>query len=207
MDMLAVDPDFRQKIVHYAVAQGGVLYNPILHPGLSDLPYLHGPERFKVVRAHIPASAKTALDIGAHWGYWSHLLEDLGLEVIAVENSAEAVEFLTEIRRISDKKFAIAAQDVLELPLPHVDIVLALNVFHLFLRRKPVFERFQGFLRRLDCGVMIYQAHDLADANMRDAYKRLDSVQMCKFIIANTSLSNYEEIGGEPKRKMYRIWK
>ena len=36
MDMLAVDPDFRQKIVHYAVAQGGVLYNPILHPGLKQ---------------------------------------------------------------------------------------------------------------------------------------------------------------------------
>jgi 2-polyprenyl-3-methyl-5-hydroxy-6-metoxy-1,4-benzoquinol methylase len=204
--MLPVDAEFRQKIVNYAVTHGGVLYSPILHPDLADLPYTHGADRFEVMRPYIPASAKTVLDIGAHWGYWSHVFEDLGMSVTTVESSTEAIYFLNEIKRLTGKKFTVVSGDVLDMTFPPQDIVLALNIFHHFLKKKPLYERFQAFLRRLDCKMMIYQAHDMGEGQMRNAYKNFSGEQMCQFIVANTALTNFEEVGSTVKRKVYRIW-
>jgi hypothetical protein len=82
----------------YAARRRGRIYAPICHPAFAGIPYEHGPERFDLIQSHIPATARTALDIGTHWGYFAHRLEQAGLKVTAVENMMEYVQFLYRIR-------------------------------------------------------------------------------------------------------------
>lgn len=202
--MLRAPVELRDRAEAY-VAKYGALYAPILHPDLADLPSVHGPERFDILKPHIPASAKTALDIGAHWGFFSHLFEDAGLDVTAVESDESSIYFIKEIARISGKNLKVVEGSVLDAKFGHQDIVIALNIFHHFLKKRPIFEKFQIFLRNLDCDMMFFQSHATNEGQMRGAYKNFEPEEFCDFLVASTRLTKWEKIGAVGSREIFKL--
>ena len=76
------------------------------------------------------------------------------------------------------------------------DIVVALNIFHHFLKTKELFEQFEALLERVDASVMIFQAH-LHDppGQMTDAYKNFPPNVFAEFVSKRLGFTEIELIG------------
>jgi len=195
-----------QDVLAYASRRKGRIYAPIDHPAFSDLAHEHGPERFEIIRRHIPADAKSALDIGTHWGYFAHLLERHGLQVTAAENMKEYLPFLERIRSLYGDSFTIYPHSIFEMDGKLTfDVVLALNIFHHFIKTETLQDRLVDFLGRLECQVIFFQAHSTHEGQMKGAYRNYEPEQFCDFIVANSMLVSYEKIGQVGARPVYKI--
>jgi hypothetical protein len=201
-----VPPGFREEVLAWAARHKGKLYAPISHPQLADIPSVWPPKRFEVVRAAVPSDARAVLDIGAHWGFFSIGLSRLGLEVTAVESNPENATFLRRIAALSGAEVTVEERSVFELGGRDVDVVLALNIFHHFLRQPDSYARLMEFLSRLRCRTMIYQAHAADGAKMKDAYARIPPEEMCDVICRKVGLGRWELIDTFNRRKMFRIY-
>lgn len=196
--------DLRQRVTAYSNTHNGMLYSPIQHPDYAAFKAVHGPERLQMIEPHVPKDAKTLLDIGAHWGYWSHAFEQMGLEVTAVESDPEAAGFMRDIRELTGSRFKVIEASILDLgDLGHFNIVLALNIFHHFLKKKARYDAFVEFLRNLDCDTMFFQSHDPGEGQMRGSYKNFNPDEFSTFLLDNTKLSARSEIGAIGKRPIY----
>jgi hypothetical protein len=201
-----VPPSFREEIVAWAGRHKGKLYAPIGHPQLADIAAVWPPRRFEAVRAAVPADARTALDIGAHWGFFSIGLGRLGLAVTAVESNPENARFLRRIAELSGVSVDVEERSAFEIERTDFDVVLALNIFHHFLRKPDTYANLIGLLSRLRCRTMIYQAHAVDGAKMKGAFARIPPEEMCDIICRKTGLHDWELIETFNKRKMFRIY-
>ena len=140
---------FRDELLLYArdggVTKDGTLYQPITHPDLSDLPASHGSEdRFQLIKNNSMVSHGRLLDIGANLGYFCHRFEEMGLDCYAVENHPPTLYFLKRLARAENRRFKIITESVFnssEIRTYHFDIVLALNIFHHFLKTQADYEK------------------------------------------------------------------
>src|SRR5690606_9761262 len=159
--------------------------------------YQHGPERYEALAPHIPKEARTALDIGSHWGYFAHRLEDHGLQVTAAENSPAYLKFLRRIRDLCGKKFEIFDRSVFELPDPVAfAFLLVLNSCHLVTKTKAAHDQLVEFLGRLDARVIFFQAHNPKEGQMAGAYLNLEPDEFAAFVSNAAGLSTVRRIGG-----------
>jgi Methyltransferase domain len=198
--------DLHRDVQAYAQAHKGLMYAPIRHPAFDDVPYQHGPERWALIEQNIPAGARTALDIGSHWGYIAHCLEDYGLETTAAEKSPSYLSFLDRIRDLCGKRFEVYRGSVFEMPDPlDFDVVIALNIFHHFIKKKNTYDEFVDFLRRLKCQVMFFQAHNPSEGQMDGAFKNFEPREFADFVATEAGLPDVEEIGRIRKRPIFAI--
>lgn len=198
--------ELRSRINDY-VDRRGKLYSPIDHPEFASIPAQHGAERFEPIREHIPSDSRTALDLGTHWGYFAHKLEQLGLEVTAAENMEQYLFFLYRLRELYNDQFNVFPHSVFELEGEvDFDVVLALNIFHHFIKTKKVHEDFADLLKRLKCKVMFFQSHDPNEGQMENAYANYNGDEFCNFIIDQAPrLSRYKRIATFGNRPMYMV--
>ncbi len=204
--MISASEKFRREVQHYADEHGGKIYAPIPHPDFDGFPSVHGHDRFDLLKPFIPRSAKSALDIGAHWGYLSHRLAEMGVDVTAVENSKEAIHFIREIQKITGVNYKLITESILDIDPKQFDLVIALNIFHHFLKQEARYNKFIQFLSRLQCQTMIYQSHNLNEGQMKNAYKNFSDDDFCKFIIDNSTLTEWKQIATYSNRNIYLIW-
>jgi hypothetical protein len=200
---------FRKEVIEYARSQNGKLYAPITHMDLADMPSYFCDERFKLLMANLDLTRGTVLDIGSHWGYFCHRFEEAGFDCYAVENAAIHVHFLEKLKQAENRRFEIIHGDVFDLrEKVDFDIVLALNIFHHFLKSQPTYEQLQQLLQRLDMKVMFFQAHHPEEAQMAGAYRNFDSDEFTAFILENSCLNEAHKIGrGEDGRVIYKLVK
>jgi 2-polyprenyl-3-methyl-5-hydroxy-6-metoxy-1,4-benzoquinol methylase len=200
-------PELNRKVNEY-IEQKGALYAPIAHPAFESMPARWGSERFDLIAPHLDHKGGTALDIGSHWGYMAHRLEDLGYTVTANEHSPKHLYFLTELRDISNKKFKIVPGTVFDLQDTDFDVVIALNIFHHFLKTDERFNAFQRFLGRLKCRTMIYQAHREKERPKLDtAGHYMAAPDMAKFLADRLGLSKVIPIGLDGGREVFKLAK
>ncbi|MFT5320237.1 MAG: 2-polyprenyl-3-methyl-5-hydroxy-6-metoxy-1,4-benzoquinol methylase [Pseudohongiellaceae bacterium] len=204
--MISANEDFRRKVQQYADGHGGKIYAPIPHPDFEGFPSVQGHDRFDMIKPFIPGSAKSALDIGAHWGYSSHRLTEMGLEVTAVENSKEAIYFINEIQKITGVHYKLITDSILDIDPGQYHLVIALNIFHHFLKLEVRYKKFIQFLSRLQCRTMIYQSHNIGEGQMKNAYKNFSDDDFCRFIVDNSVLTDWKYIATYSNRKIYLIW-
>lgn len=197
----------KDDVQKYADSHGGKIYSPIDNPHFKNFVTHHGPDRFDPIASNIPNNMHTALDIGTHWGFFAHKLESLGLSVTATEIVPLYIDFLERLRELYNDNFVIYPKSVFTLPGEvKYDVVLALNIFHHFIKKEDEFGVFKEFLSRLNCKVIFFQAHDPREGQMKDAYKNFPPEEFCEFIIKNTpNKSIYTEIGQFGTRPMYVI--
>lgn len=198
---------FRKEVIDYARTHGGKLYSPITHPDLRDIPSLYGEERFEMLKAHLPIQSGDLLDIGAHWGYFCHSFEEEGFNCYAVESNATNIYFLEKLKRAENRKFKVTYGSIFDYrDKTDFDIVLALNIFHHFLKTKETYHKLIELLKRLDMRVMFFQAHLPDSPQMRGAYRNYDCGEFVDFILENSGLNEAMYIGKtKDGRPIYRL--
>ncbi|MHA1375993.1 MAG: class I SAM-dependent methyltransferase, partial [Promethearchaeota archaeon] len=171
----------------------GELYQPLIHPDLG-FKSSHTDERFYAIQNALTFKNGTLLDIGANLAYFCHKFEDLGFDCSAVEIRPSNVHFMKKLREIERKKFKIINKSIFDLNEKRFDVVLALNIFHHFLREKGLYLKLIEFLRNLDMKIMYFQPHDPNEKVMQNAYHNYNNKQFVEFIIKNSCLNEYELI-------------
>ncbi len=118
---------------------------------------------------------------------------------------------MKKLRDIEGKKFKIINKSIFDLKEKlDFDIVLALNIFHHFLREKELYQNLIQFLGRLKLRTMYFQPHDPSEKIMRNAYVNYDNEQFVRFIIKNSCLNKFELINKQSDgrtRPIYKIFK
>lgn len=199
--------ELKTAVREFMARNHGNLYMPIPHPDFADWPSSRSNGRFEVIGSHLEHPGGTVLDIGTHFGAFAHWLDDLGYKVTAVESSGRYAKIAKEIRDICGKSFEVIKGSVFDLEHAQYDIVIALNIFHHFLKTKEKYDSLARFLKRLDCKMMIFQAHNTDEKQMNDAYRNMDQDQFVQLVADLASLPHIEIIGHEKKRKIFKLKK
>ena len=151
------------------------------------------------------------MDIGSHWGYFSHCFEKKGFDVYSVEPSKQHLYFLNKLKRASNLKFNIINESIFPYYRKNkrfFDIVLALDVFHHFLKKKKRFLLFKKFLHSLRADQMFFQLPKFDKSQMENYYKNFKPVEFVKFIISNSCFNKYLLIGKTKNgEKIYKLYK
>ncbi|MDZ7336932.1 MAG: hypothetical protein ONB30_00175 [candidate division KSB1 bacterium] len=198
---------FRLQILHYARRHGGKLYQPVTHPDLSDIPAAHGDERFRLIKSNMPLKGGTLLGIGANWGYFCHRFEEEGFRCYAVEKGSEDFYFLNRLRLAEGRKFAAVHADLFDFwEMSDFDVVLALNVFHHFLKAEDTYQKLIQWLRRINARVYFFEPHLPDEPQMKGAFVNFTPEEFARFVAQHARLSHWECIGyGEERRPIYRL--
>jgi hypothetical protein len=195
--------NLRREILAYKSRNNGRLYAPISHPDLADLTCAHGNERMEILKRGLeqafgrePPYQGKLLDIGAHWGYFAQQCEHLGFNAEAVEVSPINQYFLEKLKRAENCRFKLISDSVLNLNGDvKYDVVLALNIFHHFLKTKEDYEAFCSFLGRLRARFLFFEPHKPDEPQMRDAFKNYLPMEFAEFIRRSCHLSQLTQIG------------
>jgi 2-polyprenyl-3-methyl-5-hydroxy-6-metoxy-1,4-benzoquinol methylase len=161
----------------------GISYQPVPHPDLADLPSKMGHERPTLILDALPIRSGRVLDIGSNKGYVCHRFEDAGFDCVAAERSERELFFLRMFHDAAERRFEIIGGDVLQEDLGgSFDVVLALNIFHHFLKEESGVDALVDFLGRLDTTYMAFEPHLVDDHQMRNAYMNPDTDEFVEFV-------------------------
>ncbi len=203
--------DFKNDLLNYLSVHQDI-YQPLLHPDLKSIKTSYTEERFKIIKENLHIKSGTLLDIGSNFGFFCHKFEELGFKCNAVEIRPRNVYFMKKLRNIEEKKFKIINKSVFDLEEPlEFDVVLALNIFHHFLKEKVLFEKLIEFLRKLKVKEMFFQPHNSKERIAPNAYIDFKPKEFVEFIIKNSNLTKYELIvkevlGDNKERPIYRLF-
>lgn len=210
---------FRENLMMMALRKGGgassegTLYQPPLHPDLADIPAKHECEsRFNAICRALTADSGPLLDIGANLGYFCHRFEDHGFRCVAVESDPEITRAAQVLKAAENKTFEIVGGDVMDPAIwaPFKDmrfsVVLALNVFHHFLKTKTQFTRLVGWLKHLHTNELVFEPHLAGESQMQGAYASLDPAELVDLLKQLTGLRSSEPIFiADDGRTIYRL--
>lgn len=198
---------FRKEILYYARTQGGRIYHALTHPDLSDIPLLYGEERFELIKAQLQVKSGDLLDIGAHWGYFCHKFEEEGFSCYAVEIDTTIRYFLEKLKIAENRKFKIIYGSIFDYrDKTNFDVVLALNIFHHFIKTEETYYKLIDLLKRLRMKVMFFQPELPDSPQMIGAYRNFNCDEFVDFIIENSCLNEAIRIGQtENGRPVYRL--
>lgn len=183
------------------------IYQPVNHPDFSNYNCEWSNYRYELIKKYITKEDKTLLDIGALWGYFSSSFEKEELICTAVESNSTFTTIMNKLRIANDQRFNVIQKNVFCLDHYNYDIVLALNIFHHFLKTEDAYNNFKNMLQKLNTKTLFFQAHRQEEQQMMGAYKNYAPEEFLSFIINNSCLTNYVEIGEENSRKIYKLWK
>ena len=202
---------FKKEIMQYALRNGGLVYSPITHIDLQHVPAMYADVRWDLIKSNLGKGNSTVLDIGAHWGYFCHKFEEEGFRCFAVEVDHENVYFLHKLRRAANREFTVIPKSIFDLrregPLKY-DIVLALAVFHHFIKEERTFRKLKDLLPRLDMNEMYFEPHLYDEPEMRDAFMNFTPEEFVHFILQNSCLNNYRLLGKcERGKPVFKLWR
>ncbi len=186
--------NFKSRIREYTQGAEGHVYAPLRHFDLREFSSVH-TGRVELIHSHIDPTCRTVLDIGAHWGSHSIYLAKQGLTCTAVESSSKALVFLRRFIRISGQSVRVFGKSVFALPTAKFSVVLALRIFHHFLKDKKKFTALVSLLRRLDARELYFQPHDKKKQHMPNAYRNFDEAEFVQFILDNSRFVSAKQIG------------
>ena len=190
-----------------AEQRGGSAYQPYLHPDLATVPSDQGHERFPALLDALPVASGTLVDLGANAGYFSHRFEAAGFDCVAVERSEKEAYFLVALRDALERDFTVLKGSLTEVPLPpRVDVVLALNIFHHFLKAEASFRQLEDFLRRLDAQYMLFQPHLADDPQMHAAPYNMEPDQFVTWVRRTGGFDTATRLGeARDRRPIYLL--
>lgn len=202
---------FKREIHSYAERNQGKVYAPLTHIDLQSIPSDYSSRRFEIIIDNLGKGSKTLLDIGAHWGYFCHKFEEEGYKCFAVEQDGEHLYFMRKLRRAENREFAIISDSILDMGEKgtlEYDVILALAVFHHFLKTERSFKKLKTLLGNLHCNEMFFEPHVYSDAQMAGAFANFAPEQFVQFIMENSRLTKFRLIGYcENGRPLYKLWR
>ena len=199
--------DFVREVWAYAEENDGKIYNIISHPDLDSVPARHGWDRFHMIKNSLPQQSGTMLDIGAHWGFYCHQFEALGFDCIGVEAERRHAYFAETLRRAENRSFELIQGSIFEYrDRSEFDLVLALYIFHHFIKTRELHEAFIGLLRRLRMKAMVFGCHNKDQKAMQIAYRNYSPEAFVELILDHSNLTKARHIGTEAgRRELYLL--
>lgn len=200
----------KKEILDYSQNYKNQLYEKLTHPDLINIPSVHKGKRYDIIKENLTVKKGKIMDIGCHWGYFCHRFEEEGFECYCVEKSKLNLYFLEKLKKAENRKFEIIPYSVFKIPekiLRDCDIILALSVFHHFIKKEKSYRDLIRFLKTIRGKEMFFEPHNPEESHMRQAYKNFVNDEFADFIIKNSHFSNFEIIGySEVGRPLYKIY-
>ncbi|MFQ5720559.1 MAG: methyltransferase domain-containing protein [Acidobacteriota bacterium] len=193
---------FVAEVWEYARTHDGQVYNVISHPDLANVPATHGHERFKMVRDCLPFASGSVLDVGCHWGYYCTQLERIGFDCVGVEVEPMHAYFLSRLRRSERSRFDIVRKSIFSYrDRNEFDLVLALYIFHHFLKSAATYRHLVEFLGRVRMRALVLGCHNEDQPAMQTAYRNYAPDEMVAFLLEHSSLTRATHVGTEGGRR------
>jgi hypothetical protein len=204
--------NLKKQILLYSNDQpSGKIYQPLTHIDLQDIPAFHETEidRFEIIRKSLSVKKGRLLDIGANWGFFCHRFEELGFDCIAVENDHVNVYFLEKLKRAENRKFTIIPQSIFDyknIDTINFDVILALNIFHHFLKTEESYHKLINLLKKLNVKELYFEPHCPEEFYNIIVYKNYSEEEFVQFILDNTTLNHATFIGEtQDGRKIFKL--
>jgi 2-polyprenyl-3-methyl-5-hydroxy-6-metoxy-1,4-benzoquinol methylase len=205
---------FRERIIAYAGRHRGRVYQRIEHPDLIDLRSHHddeGGDRVPIIVSAFDGydpAGKRLMDLGAHWGQMSQRMERLGFEVTAVEADEKSAGIAARLRTATESRFEVWCGSAFEFPrLREQNVLLALNIFHHFIKTEENHTNLVALLERLDADIIVFAAHSsTASRHMRNAYRNYEPLEFAEFVSVHSRLPNIKLLGHSgDRRPLFRL--
>ena len=202
---------FRNRLRSYTTTQGGSLYQPAYHFDLEDIPYEHGSkDRFETIRDHTNTGSGTVLDIGANLGYFCHRFENIGFHCTGIEVNPQEAFFMKGLKKANRDSFDVFEGSIIHYKSGEAldfDIVLALNIFHHFLKREGTYGELKNLLLRINSRELFFETHNPKEKQMRGAYRNYAPAEFARFVLDHSCFTGSELLQEmETGRKLYRLF-
>jgi len=193
------------------------IYASVPHPDLHEFEGSQDSSRFEVLKGNLlPEIRKTCdasnrrpklLDIGANFGQVTIPFHKLGFECWAVEYEPEYSYFLKKLSKSGIRPFHVYEGSIMSFIKSHdryYDVVIALSVFHHWLKEKQLFEDLKDLLSKIRANQMFFQPHGYRAKQMQGAYAEMSPGEFAEFVRRAMEFSFSEEIGaGKDGRPIY----
>jgi hypothetical protein len=201
----------REALILEAKRNNGMIYQKVHHPDLEFIPASHDSvERFNIISPHLDSSKGKLLDVGANWGMFCHLFEDLGFDCVAVENDPVHINFMKQLKTAFNKHFQIYTGSIFNLSLSQCgqfEVMLALNIFYHFLKTEKLYNNMVTFLNNLSVKCIFFETHKFNELDPKLHYKNFDENEFAEFVMRESHLKNFKIIGrAKDGRAMFKIW-
>jgi 2-polyprenyl-3-methyl-5-hydroxy-6-metoxy-1,4-benzoquinol methylase len=203
--------EFKHEIMAYTLQQpNSALYSPLLYPDLAWIPAHRGHERFELIQGALLSRGGTMLDIGCNLGYFCHRFEDLGFTCTGIEFDSTNFYFLEKLKRAANKQFQAVNHSIFDYiqqePRRYYDVVLALAVFHHFIKSESNLHQLKNLLANLNVGELYFQPAHRWDPQMRGAYWNPAEEEFVAFILEHSNLNHATYLGRQSGgRPLYRL--
>lgn len=196
-------------------AKDGVLYQSPLHPDLREIPAEHSCEdRLAQLLPHLRVRSGRLLDIGCNLGFFCSGFEQAGLECVGVEYGPDIAYATNRIAVAEGRRYRALNGDILD-PRVHdpivaqpFDVVLALNIFHHFMKTREDHERLIVLLRKLRPRQAFFEPHRVDEGPMQGAYRNLPPGEFVAFVQEHMQLPHAEHIGTAPDgRSIFSLYR
>ena len=200
--------NFRKAVQKYASTHNGQIYSPIKHPDFATFTTKWTDYRGDLILQYINPASHTVLDIGAHWGYFSELLAETGRFCIAIEKAQSMFYFLHMVSRMHGKAgFNVVNSGINQFLQDNggrFDCVIALNIFHHFLKDVAGWNMLVDVAENLNCNEMFFQmANDKTLGKFGGGWKK--TADVLALLSSKAGLKNQKEIGREHNRTIYHL--
>ncbi|HXV99379.1 MAG TPA: class I SAM-dependent methyltransferase, partial [Anaerolineae bacterium] len=202
---------FKHELMAYTLQQpNDALYAPLLHPDLAWIPAHRGHERFELIQQALLSAGGTMLDIGCNLGYFCHRFENLGFSCTGVEFDPTNFYFLEKLKRAANKQFQVVNGSIFDYveqePGRYYDVVLALAIFHHFIKAESTLAQLKNLLANLKIGELYFQPPQRWDPQMRGAYWNPSEEEFVAFILEYSNLKQATYLGRQAGgRSFYRL--
>lgn len=201
---------FKNEIFEYSKKFDNKVYTKLFHPDLLNIPSHYTDKRFDLIKNNLTVKGGKLLDIGCHWGYFCHKFEDERFDCYCVEKSRLNLYFLEKLKEIENNRFKIIPKSIFNLPadMPkEYDVILALSIFHHFIKEEEIYKKFIEFLKTLKGKELFFEPHNPDEPQMRGAYMNFDNDEFAELIVENSAFTAFEKIGfSEHGRALYKIY-
>ncbi len=191
-------------------------YQSLWHPDLDTNFTIKHPcyNRFNLFKDYLPKVKKNskALDIWGNIGFFTRELEKLWFNTYIIEHESFYLNILKKFKNSLWFKYNIINEDIFKwqwIKENKFDIVIALNIFHHFIKTKKFYNKLTKFLNNLNTKIIIFEAHNPYEKQMKDAYKNYKPKEFVYFIMKEAWLNKYKEIWliKNDWRKLFKIYK
>lgn len=201
---------FKKEIFEYSHNYNNRIYEKITHPDLANIPSVHNGSRFDIIKEHLKVKEGKILDIGCQWGYFCHKFEEVGYKCYCVEKSKLNLYFLKKLKEANNRKFKIIPHSIFDTPediLAESDVILALSVFHHFIKKENTYIKLIKLLKKLKGKELFFEPHNPDEPQMHGSFRNFDHNEFARFIVDNSHFDKFEIIGhSETGRPLYKIF-
>lgn len=196
----------REFLCYSETLHEGRPYQPCTHVDLAGLSSSWSEQRFRIIQECLKDGSGRLMDIGANLGYFCHCAEGMGYDCVAVDPCPKLAYFTEKLKLAENKQFEVLCASILEHPFHEsYDVILALNIFHHFIKKADRHHQFVAMLGRMRTREMIFQSHKPGESQMTGVYRDYSPEEFVQFILDHSCLKTAEYIGSDQGRPLFRL--